>query len=143
MRFKTVCFSESVESVNEIGLKRWKKYEAEVELSEGDDEDVAAELAKEKVRQWLRDEQPKTNGYNFPGFSSAMEARTKPIQEQEPKVFINANVPIEEYISSCNNIEELEKVWFRAIDKKPEGEEKRKLWLAYDAKFDELKKQTA
>lgn len=52
MRFSKVIISSSAEGINSIGLKRWKKYEVEVELNDGDDVDEAKRMAEDKLSEW-------------------------------------------------------------------------------------------
>lgn len=49
--------------------------------------------------------------------------------------------PLEESLRQCTSTKELE-LYFKIIDKKPEGEEKRKLWLVYDEQYSKLSNQT-
>jgi hypothetical protein len=53
MKPKTISYSESKESVNEIGLKSWRKAGVEIELDDTDDVKFAYEKAKMMVNDTL------------------------------------------------------------------------------------------
>ncbi len=53
MKPKTISYSESKESVNEIGLKSWRKAGVEIELDDTDDVKFAYEKAKTMVNDTL------------------------------------------------------------------------------------------
>ncbi len=52
MQFKTITVSESIETFHALGLRKWRKIEASIELNNGDSEDEAYLKASEKVLQW-------------------------------------------------------------------------------------------
>lgn len=58
MKFKEITFSESIESVNSMGLHRWRKFDAVVELDENDNEDVCALNVAAKVGNWHSQSNP-------------------------------------------------------------------------------------
>ena len=58
MQIKTIAYSESREAVSEIGLKTWFKYGIEIELNEGENGDIVADIAKSFVKKWHKEVNP-------------------------------------------------------------------------------------
>lgn len=61
-------------------------------------------------------------------------------QEQEDLMYkqLEKYGSIEDVIKQCTSLKELS-MYDKIIDRKPEGEEKRKLWITYDEMFNKLK----
>ena len=124
-----------------------EKIGIEIELTDTDNEDAAFQLAKSKVHQWASEIQDAVSNVSH-GFLMAGEAPR--IQSIERPPYNNYSEPsqqiglTENSIKTCNELMTLEKVYFPLIDKSglPE-EEKRKLWMAYDTRIEELQKQKA
>lgn len=63
-------------------------------------------------------------------------------QEKITENIITKGVGIEGTIRQCTTLKELE-LYFKIIDKKPDSEEKQKLWGVYDEQYEKLQKQPA
>lgn len=58
MTITTVSFSQSQETVNEYGLKRWNKFGVEIQCSDTDDPQKAKDYAVSIVENWHKQQIP-------------------------------------------------------------------------------------
>ena len=96
MKPKTISYSESKESVNEIGLKSWKKLGMEAEIEEGDILATSVAVLKEYVKGMIVGEEEITSSANWLVPSTPMPA----IDLQKEKIEIA--------IDNCESLYELD-----------------------------------
>lgn len=119
MKFKEISHSQSLETVDQWGLKHWYKSGVTVEIESQDEVDRAAKLAEQFVNEQL-------DKYKL-GFSKVADNKTVPIVEVK-------KTPVEsmvEAISGCSSMEVL--LTFKKLaQSKPEFQQ------AFDETFKKL-----
>lgn len=101
MPIKNLQYSHSIESVNTIGLKSWKKFGADYELEENEDKSKARELLKAFVHDSLNN-QPQEQEPEYKSVVPSIQEEEKPTLSEEQQI-----------IEGINSVQELKwlKLW--------------------------------